>query len=203
MKLKNTLYVVFLLGLFPPIFTGFSVLNSDSPQDFKNPVDFFYEIQSYSANSYTCPAGITLQKALEKVSAVSPVIKGDFTAQKVFEACKRGNFFVIPPKQMSKSLLDCTGRLKALFEQHSVPQLAYTDETLLAECLVQNDFRGRNNGPESTAIIAANTNEIISRIKQDYYSCAHVPIEEGTSFSCAEYLAEQEMNAKGVVGHEE
>ncbi|MEK6938725.1 MAG: hypothetical protein AABX04_06795 [Nanoarchaeota archaeon] len=199
MKYKK---VVFLLVFVILLSFIISLGSGEMVQKFKQHIDFFNEIRSYNDNIYSCPETVTLLKTQEKLNKIDVSIRGNLNAQDVLNKCKKDKFFSIPAKPLNQNIQQCLENLRTQFKSNNIQKLAYNNETLIAECLIQEDYEKNSLGKNIKEDINLRNSGVINKVKQDYYTCANVPVEEGVNFSCSDYLIQVEKDAAGVSSYD-
>ena len=129
-------------------------------------------------------------------------MRGRITAKEIIDRCNLKDYFVISGKEIPIPIKQCVEDLRILFQEQNVSKLAYNEDTLLFECLVRDHFKEDNVGLNTSSIFASRDNDFVNRVKDDYFNCANVPVEDGVNFSCSDYLAQRESNAGGVRAYE-
>ncbi|MDP3698374.1 MAG: hypothetical protein Q8R47_02195 [Nanoarchaeota archaeon] len=172
-------------------------------KEFKKHIDVFNQVKSYNDNYYfDCPEEKTLAEAGRMLNNIDSTMRGRINPREILDRCNVKNYFVISGKQLPPPIKKCVEELNALFLEQNVPDLAYNDDTLLFECTVQDHFKKDNAGLNTSSIFASRDSEYVNKVKEEYYNCANVPVEDGTDFSCPVYLAQRESSAREVRAYE-
>lgn len=192
--LVSTILIILLIGV---------AFGAEIQKEFKKHIDVFNQVKSYNDNYYfDCPKEKTLAEAGQKLNQIDSSIRSKISPPEVLARCNIKDYFVISGKELPLPIKQCVEELRDLFKEQGVPDLAYNDDTLLFECTIRDHFKEDNPGLETSSIFASRNEEFVNKVKEDYYNCANVPVEEGVEFSCPEYLAQREIDAQGVRAYE-